>query len=113
MKHRFIIIVLFSLVSLNYTFAQKTEKAIIKTSAECGQCKDRIEEKLNYTKGISFAELNYETQELTVKFKSDKISLQQIKEIVSNLGYDADDVKAISEEQQKLPACCQPGGMKK
>ncbi len=113
MKSKLIMLVLFAFMSVNFTIAQKSENAIIKTSAECGQCKDRIEEKLNYTKGISFAELNYETKELTVKFKTNKISLQQIKEIVSQLGYDADEVKAISEQQNKLPACCKPGGMNK
>ena len=85
--------------------------AVIKTSAECGQCKERVEGKLNYTKGISFAELNYETRELTVKFRADKISLDEIRKLVSELGYDADEVKANPEAQSKLPMCCQPGGM--
>ncbi len=90
----------------------KSQKVVIKTSAECEECKERIESKLNYTKGISFAELDYKTQELTVKFKSDKITLEEIKKIVSDLGYNADDVKANPEEQKKLPSCCLPGGMK-
>lgn len=90
----------------------KTHIAVIETSAECGECKERIEAKLNYTKGISFADLNYETKQLTVKFKIDKISLEEIKKIVSELGYDADEVKANPIEQKKLPACCQPHGMK-
>lgn len=90
----------------------KAQKVVIKTSAECEECKERIESKLNYTKGISFAELDYKSQELTVKFKADKITLEEIKKIVSDLGYDADDVKANPEEQKKLPSCCLPGGMK-
>ena len=92
--------------------APKTQTVVIKTSAECGDCKERVESKLNYTKGISFAELNYEKQELTVKFKTDKISLDEIRKIVSELGYDADEVKANTKAQKELPACCQPGGMK-
>lgn len=90
----------------------KIQTVVIKTSAECGQCKDRIENKLNYTKGISFADLNYETKELTVKFKTEKITLDEIRKIVSELGYDADDVKANPTAQKALPACCQPNGMK-
>ena len=89
----------------------KSQTVVIKTSADCVQCKERIEGKLNYTKGITYADLNYKTKELTVKFKPTKISLQQIKKIVSELGYDADDVKANPEAQKKLPLCCQPGGM--
>lgn len=108
-----LILIALTVLSINIVSAQKTEKVVIKTSAECGQCKERIEEKLNYTKGISFAELNYETKELVVKFKSEKITLQEIKKIVSELGYDADEIKANQTAQKQLPMCCQPGGMKK
>jgi mercuric ion binding protein len=38
------------------TFGQKkVEEAVIQTSAQCGDCKERIEGKLNYTKGVVFA----------------------------------------------------------
>jgi len=93
--------------------AQKNESATIKTSAECGQCKERIENELNYTKGIIFAELDVESKNLMVKYKKDKITLDKIKQTISEIGYDADEVKAIPEKQKKLPMCCQPGGMKK
>lgn len=91
----------------------QVQEVKIKTSAECGSCKDRIEEKLNYTKGIQFAELDVLSKELTVKFNSKKISLVQIKKELSELGYDADEVKANPKSVKELPACCQPGGMKK
>jgi copper chaperone CopZ len=91
----------------------KLETVVIQTSAECGDCKDRIEEGLNYTKGVKFAELDLETKKVTVKYMPSKITLQQVKEKISSIGYDADEVKAIPEAVQKLPACCQPGGMKK
>lgn len=88
------------------------ETASIKTNAECGMCKDRIEGKLNYEKGIIFAELDVPSKVVTVKYKKDVISLAQIRTIISEIGYDADDVKANTNAQNKLPACCQPGGMK-
>lgn len=98
---------------VTFSFVQpKVEEVVLKTTAECGDCKERIEGKLNYTKGIIFADLDYKTQLLTVKFKKDKISLEEIKKIVSDLGYDVDDVKANPEAQKALPLCCQPGGMK-
>ncbi len=88
----------------------KTREVTMKTSAECGDCKERIEGKLNYTKGIVFSELDYKAQMLTVKFRPSKISLDEIKTIVSNLGYDIDDIKANPDAQKELPECCQPGG---
>ena len=88
------------------------ETVIIQTSAECGDCKERIEEMLNYTKGIKFSELDLETKKLTVKYSTKKISLAEIKTKLSELGYDADEVKSNPESVKKLPLCCQPGGMK-
>ena len=74
--------------------------------------RDRIEEMLNYTKGIKFSELDLETKKLTVKYATKKISLAEIKTKLSELGYDADEVKSNPESVKKLPLCCQPGGIK-
>lgn len=101
-----------ALISLNVS-AQKAPSTVSKTfmtSAVCGDCKNRIESKLNYTKGIVFAELKVPTKELTVKWKPKKISEDEIKKIVSHIGYDIDDVPANPDSQHKLPACCKPGG---
>jgi copper chaperone CopZ len=91
---------------------QKFQTVVIQTSAECGDCKDRIEEALNYTKGVVFAELDLATKKVTVKFLTKKISLQKVKEAIAAIGYDADEVKAVPEAQRNLPKCCQPNGMK-
>ncbi len=107
---------LFALMFLQMANAQekksKLETVIIQTSAECGDCKERIEEMLNYTKGIKFSELDLETKKLTVKYATKKISLAEIKTKLSELGYDADEVKSNPESVKKLPLCCQPGEMK-
>lgn len=96
------------------TYAQETTagKATIQTSAECGSCKTRLEETLNYTKGVKFAELNMTDKTLNVQFNPKKISLKEIKKIISETGYDADEVKANPKSVNELPACCKPGGMK-
>ncbi len=111
------LIVLIGMFILNSANAQekksKYETVIIQTSAECGDCKGRIEDGLNYTKGVKFAELDLETKKVTVKYYPKKISLQQVKEKINSIGYDADELKAKSEIVKKLPLCCQPGGMKK
>ena len=101
-----IIMVMF--VGLSY--GQK-QTAVIQTSAECGACKKRIETNLNYAKGVNFAELDMETKKVTVKFNTKKISLSEVKKIISETGYSADDVPAVPEAVEKLPTCCKPGGM--
>ena len=90
----------------------KFETVIIQTSAQCGDCKTRIEDGLNYTKGVKFAELDLISKKVTVKYLPKKISIEQVKAKINTIGYDADDMKANPESILKLPACCQPGGMK-
>lgn len=85
---------------------RKKEKAIILTSAVCDQCQIRIEHTLLGQKGIYSAELNLDSKELIVVFNPEKINLIQIKNIVSDLGYDANEIKRNPESFNNLPACC-------
>ncbi len=100
---------LFSLTS-TLSMAQKTVTSHIQTNAQCGDCKERIESKLNYTRGVKFAELDDQTKIVTVKFKSSKIDLMSIKKIIAKIGYNADELIAEKEDVEKLPKCCQPNG---
>ena len=113
-KYMMIMIAAFT---MHYTNAQeatkKTETVVIQTSAQCGQCKERIENALNYTKGIVFAELDDETKKVTVKYKTSVVTVAQIKQKLAEIGYSADEVKATEEGFNELPACCKPGGMDK
>lgn len=90
---------------------KKSEQIVIQTTAECGECKERIENKLNYTAGVQFAELDVPSKKLTVKYKTKKIKREEILKIVSELGYDADEVKADKKAYEALPECCKVGGM--
>lgn len=96
--------------------AQNGEKKIttvsVQTTAECGDCKERLENMLNYTKGVKYAELDLESKKVTVKFDTSKISLLEIKTKIAALGYDADDVKADEKAFKALPECCKINGMK-
>lgn len=111
-----VIMIVFAVMFVQFANAQekkaKYETVVIQTSAECGDCEERIANMLNYTKGVKFSELDIESKKLTVKFQPAKISLETIKQKLVELGYDADEMKANPEAQQKLPSCCQPGGMK-
>lgn len=112
MKHFMLI---FTLLLASNLWAQKEPKkaeVVIMTSAECGTCKKTLEDKLNYVKGVRYAELDVDTKKLTVGYSPKKISVDKIKEIISHLGYDADDVPANPSSQEALPTCCKPGGMK-
>lgn len=85
----------------------KTSTITFLTSAVCDDCKGRIEDKLNYTKGVIFAELDVATKMLTVKFKPTLITESQIHEAVASIGYSTDKVKRNEEAFNALPKCCQ------
>jgi periplasmic mercuric ion binding protein len=109
-KIKMIVGIAFLLISFNLS-AQKQPKTItktFKTSAICSMCKERIDAKLNYTKGIIYADLDVPTKMLTVKWKTKNISEAEIKDIISDTGYDIDDISANVESQKELPNCCQP-----
>ena len=84
----------------------RTATINIQTSAVCGMCKDRIEEKLNYTKGVVFAELNLDDKILTVRYKTKVITADQIRKVISKTGYHADDLTRDLEAFNNLPGCC-------
>jgi cation transport ATPase len=90
---------------------KKKETIIIKTSTECTMCKERVEKEMAYTKGIMSATLNVEKAELTVVYKTHKTTPEKIRITISNLGYDADSIKANPKAHNKLPECCQKDGM--
>lgn len=106
------VIILFALAFIangaNAQELKKVEEVTIQTSAKCGQCKGRIEDALNYLKGVKFAELDNETKIVTVRYKTKTVSLEKIKAEIASVGYDADEVKAIEAAVEKLPACCKP-----
>lgn len=111
MKGLLLITMLFLMTGMITAQTSKASIVLIQTSAECNLCKVRLEDKLNYTSGVKYAELNLEDKKLEVKFNTKKITLAEIRKIIAETGYDADDVKANTEAVKSLPKCCQPGGM--
>ena len=88
--------------------AGKTVVIKIKTSAECDMCKKRIEKEVSLMKGVKKAELDLTTKVLTVEYNPKKTSPEKIRQRISEIGYDADEVKANNRATKELPHCCQP-----
>lgn len=89
--------------------AQKSKTVVFQTSAQCGMCKERIEEVMNFVPGVKYAELNLEDMSLKIKYRTKKITADELRERVAKIGYTADDVKPKEADVKKLPLCCQPG----
>lgn len=79
----------------------------IKTSAICNSCKKRIETAVLKIDGVEDALLNTKTKILKVRYNTDKTNADAIRLVISNTGYDADDVKRNEDAYKQLPDCCQ------
>lgn len=101
-----LLIILISSISLSAQDKKKTAEIKIKTSAQCGQCKDRIEGMFAYEKGVKSSNLDLETKIVTVVYNPEKTTPEKLRIAISKLGYDADDIPLVKEAYDKLPACC-------
>ena len=86
------------------------QEIVIKTSAQCDMCKERIEKALGLEKGIKSAVLDVDSKNLKVVFNATKTTAQKIREAVAKVGYDADEVLASKDAYKALPACCKKDG---
>lgn len=85
----------------------KYDTVNIKTSAVCKMCKERIEHDMSFEKGVKAVELDLETQVLTLVYRKDKTTEEDLKIAVTKIGYDADDMVADQKAHDRLPGCCQ------
>jgi len=103
-----ILITLIATFSITVTYAQKSIEVVeIQTSAVCDMCKETIEKQLAFTKGVTDANLDVKTAVVTVSFKTNKSTIEDIRAAINEVGYDADDSPADKEAYENLHHCCQ------
>jgi mercuric ion binding protein len=103
------------------TFAQTKAQltAVIKTpTVQCEECKGRIEKYMAHEEGIIKINVDYKKKTTTVTYLTDRTNIENIKALIANVGYDADDVTAEPDAYKRLPTCCKKpedggGGEKK
>jgi len=81
---------------LNKTRPNKSKKASISiTGMTCVTCAATVEKGLAKTPGIKQAEVNFASEKASIEYDPKRISLQKIKDTISQLGYGAATKKAI------------------
>lgn len=111
-KHLLFAILLFSFNSMLAQSNKKIEKAVIKTVLHCDHCKQcetcskTFNTELYNIKGLKTFELNETDMTITVYYNPKKTNLETIKNKISALGYDADDIKADAVAYENLDNCC-------
>ncbi|MBI4645254.1 MAG: heavy-metal-associated domain-containing protein [Bacteroidia bacterium] len=59
----------------------------IKASMQCGSCKERIEKNIAFEKGVKDVVADVETKIVTIKFRSDKNTPENLAKAIEELGY--------------------------
>jgi mercuric ion binding protein len=81
--------------------------AVIKTpTVQCQECKDRIEKYMSHEEGIVKVNVDYKKKIATVTYLTSRTNVENIKALIANAGYDADDVTAEPDMYKRLPTCC-------
>ena len=83
------------------------KKEVFTVYGNCRMCERTIEGSLKDAKGISLADWDKETKQMTVSFNPTAIKLDTIKQKIADVGYDSDSHRAKDEIYNKLPSCCQ------
>lgn len=114
MKKNLMLFILLFVSVITFADKPKTETIKIKTSAICEQCKETIEKKLAFTKGVTESNVDLDSKDkiTTVVFNPKKTTADKIRKSIAEVGYDADDVLAVPAGYEKLPGCCKKGGMR-
>ncbi|HMH21278.1 MAG TPA: heavy metal-associated domain-containing protein [Puia sp.] len=83
------------------------ETVVIKTpTVQCQECKERIEKYLSHEEGIQKVNVDYKKKTATVTYLTNRTNPENIKALIANTGYDADDVTAEPDAYKRLPTCC-------
>lgn len=72
----------------------------------CEDCKTRLETYLKRYDGVAYVLVNWRRKEVTVKYVTDRINIEEIKTAIANAGYDADDIPATEDAYKRLPGTC-------
>ncbi len=113
-KYIFLLLSLFFVSFLNaQVMSAKAKTIIIKSSnLRCWECSERLDKYLT-VENKSFLEsamlewkINLLKGEIKIKYLPDRASIEDIRAVINNAGFDADDEKAEPEAYKKLPTSC-------
>ena len=83
------------------------QKVVIQTNGVCEKCEALFKENVPFFKGVKDYTYDPKTSKMTITYDSKKTNPDLLRQQISKLGYNADNVKADPAARAKLPACCQ------
>jgi len=86
----------FALSSLSgFSQEKKTEKnkevktVCFKTNLHCNSCVNKVKENIPYEKGVKGLDVDLEDNTITIEYKTDKTSEEELAKAIIKLGYEA------------------------
>ena len=80
----------------------KTKSVVIQTNGVSGMCKQKMEQNVPYFKGVTDFSYDEATSKVTVVY-NEQTTPDEIRQGISQLGYDADNVKADPKARESYP----------
>ncbi|MGE5108843.1 MAG: heavy-metal-associated domain-containing protein [Sphingobacteriales bacterium] len=107
MKNIFLLIISF-VITTNINAQQKAVVTVkINIPTIQGQpCKERLEQFLKYEEGVTKAVVDLRKKIITITYHTERTTIENLKTVIANQGFDADDIKANPESYNKLPTAC-------
>lgn len=86
--------------------AQQLETTTFTVYGNCGMCERTIEGAVGEKDGVTEADWDRETHQMTITYDPEKISVDMMKEKIAAKGYDSDTHRATDKAYNGLPGCC-------
>lgn len=87
--------------------ASNSQTAQFQVWGNCEMCKRTIEKAALAVNGVSAADWNVDTHQISVSFDPSLVKIEQVHQAIAAAGYDTDQVKADNNAYGKLHTCCQ------
>jgi periplasmic mercuric ion binding protein len=104
-KLLFLVLVVCGMKASAQTKALQTLTVKLPT-VQCEMAKGQIETYLKRYDGVTSVSVNVKKKEAVVKYLVDRVTDEDIKAAIANVGYDANEVTAEPDAIKRLPACC-------
>ena len=105
-------IMIFFVSMMAMSVQAQDQKIVIMSTAQCDECKEKIESALNFEKGVKSASVNTETKEVSVVYNPAKTDPDKLRKAITMVGYDADSLPADPKAYARLKPCCTKDGHK-
>lgn len=107
-----LILFLFFISNVIHAQSGAIETAEIKTTIwcdhcqECADCGVNIFTNVKKVKGVKDVTVDDANHLILVKYRPDKVSIEEIENAIALTGFDANDLKADADAYMRLDACC-------